>query len=272
MKSRVRTVKLAISPCPNDTFSFEALISGRIDTEGLAFEVTFADIEQLNGNLLDKNGGVEISKMSYAALPLLLNRYALCDSGSALGYGVGPVMVAREGDGFEPHAGAMLAIPGRHTTANLLVSKFFPEITDKPEYIFHRIADAVVSGRADAGVMIHEGRFTYRNHGLTLVADLGQLWEKAMGMPLPLGGIVVSRALPDDIRRKVDRVIRRSIEYAMANPSHSATFVKAHAQEMDRKVIESHIKTFVNENSLTLGPEARRGICHLLGIAEDSLK
>lgn len=266
---------LNISPCPNDTFMFEALINGRIDMRGYEFDVTFADIEELNRRVMSGGEGTpdtpspDVSKISYAVLPAIHDRYTLLDSGSALGHGNGPVLVCREsdGDGSLPDPHWRVAIPGIHTTANMLLQKLFPELTDRRPMLFSDIAPAVAKGEADAGVLIHEGRFTYRDHGLKLIADLGEEWDHATGgLPLPLGAIVASRALPTDVLDDVEELILKSIEYGFANPGASRDFIKAHAREMDDAVIDNHITLFVNDNSLTLGPEARRAVQSLTGI------
>lgn len=182
-------LRLRISPCPNDTFMFEALLNGRIPTQGLAFEVGFQDIEELNEGVSSPDGP-DISKISYAVLPAVVDRYALLDSGSALGRGNGSCSCGRRG---RPVADPRVAIPGELTTANAMLLRFFPSIVDRTPVLFSEIAAAVERGAFDAGVLIHEGRFTYERHNLELVADLGALWERQTGLPLPLGGIVASR-------------------------------------------------------------------------------
>lgn len=260
---------LCISPCPNDTFMFDALINGRIDTEGLGFDVRFADIEQLNRQVIT---GIapDIGKISYAVLPEIVRNYALLDSGSALGRGNGPILVARAGT--DPDSIKTVAVPGTHTTANMLVLRLFPHLTDRRPMLFSDIAGAVSRGEVDAGVLIHEGRFTYRLHGLEAICDLGTEWERTTGgLPLPLGAIVAKRSLEPEIRAKTERLIRRSVEFAFAHPEVSRTFVKSHAREMDDRVIDSHIALFVNRNSLTLDPEARRAIQTLTGLEPERL-
>ena len=244
---------------------FDALVNGRIDTLGYEFETSFADIEELNRRVTG-NASValpDISKISYAVLPVIDSRYALLDSGSALGRGNGPVLVRR------PNANEIVrvAIPGIHTTANLLLQKLFPELTDRRPMLFSDIAPAVARGDLDAGVLIHEGRFTYGDHGLELVADLGVEWDRATGgLPLPLGAIVASRTLPPEVVADIEALIRSSIEYAFAHPAVSRDFIKSHAREMDDAVIDNHISLFVNANSLTLDPAARLAIRTLTGI------
>lgn len=331
------TLRLRISPCPNDTFMFDALVNGRIDTGDLRFEVEYHDIEALNravlavngqageaGKTLDagvagmackigKNGdagksgdiignaGVagmacktgqtrknentgenedkgntvitgdtgnadqaDISKISCAILPAIADRYVLLESGAALGRGNGPLLVRRAGDRSPI---GRVAVPGLHTTANALMMRLFPQITERTPLLFSQIAAAVERGDFDAGVLIHEGRFVYLQRRLELVADLGLLWEQTTALPLPLGGIVARRSLPESVRRQVEILIRQSIEYALAHPEASRTYIKEHAQELDDSVIDAHIALFVNQYSLSLGNEGRRAVEALTGFA-----
>ena len=245
-------LSLYISPCPNDTFMFDAMANGRIDCEGLSFEVKFLDIEQLNAAALSSEAAV--SKISCALLPAITSNYALLNAGAALGRGNGPLLVRRKGESAPIRH---IAVPGLHTTANALTERLFPEIERRTPLLFSEIAAAVEKGDYDAGVLIHEGRFVYERRNLELVADLGLEWEARTSLPLPLGGIVIRRDVPQDVREKVERVLRRSIEYAFANPMSSREWVKQHAQEMEDDVIDKHIALFVNEYSLTLGDEGR---------------
>ena len=253
-------LKLHISPCPNDTFMFDALVNGRIDTGSLRFEVEYHDIEELNRGA--GLGRADISKISCAVLPAIAEHYALLDSGAALGRGNGPLLVRRAGD---TRPIRRVAVPGLHTTANALMGKLFPEIEERTPLLFSRIAAAVERGDFDAGVLIHEGRFVYRERELELVADLGQLWEHRTALPLPLGGIAARRSLPDEVRHEAERLLRTSIEYAFTHPEASRTYIKQHAQELDDKVIDAHIALFVNGYSLSLGDEGRRAIEALTG-------
>lgn len=258
-----KTLRLSISPCPNDTFMFDAIVNGRIDCEGLSFEVEYHDIEELNHGV--EALGPDISKISCAVLPAIKQHYRLLDSGAALGRGNGPLMVRRKGDkGAIKH----LLVPGEHTTANALVGRLFPQIEYREPMLFSKIAEAVERGDADGGVLIHEGRFVYERRNLELVADLGVEWERQTDLPLPLGGIVIKRELGDDMRNRVERVLRRSIEYAFDNRSLSRDYIKAHAQEMEDDVIEKHIALFVNDFSLSLGEQGRRAITLLTGLEE----
>ena len=258
-----RPLKLSISPCPNDTFMFDAIVNGRIDCEGLSFEVEYHDIEELNCGV--EACAPDISKISCAVLPVIKQHYRLLDSGAALGRGNGPLLVRRKG---EQDAIRRIFVPGEHTTANALVGRLFPEIESREPMLFSEIAAAVERGEADAGVLIHEGRFVYERRNLELVADLGLEWERQTGLPLPLGGIVIKRELGDDVRAKVERVLRRSIEYAFANPMLSRDYVKAHAQELEDDVIDKHIALFVNDFSLSLGEQGREAITLLTGLEE----
>lgn len=256
-------LKLCISPCPNDTFMFDGMVNGSIDCEGLIFDVEFHDIEELNAGVMQ--GVPDVSKISCAVLPAISERYRLLDSGAALGRGNGPLLVRRKG---EQGALRHIAVPGEHTTANALVARLFPEIEQRTPMLFSEIAAAVERGEFDGGVLIHEGRFVYERRNLELVTDLGLEWEARTSLPLPLGGIVVRRDLPCEVQQKVERVLRRSIEYAFSNPMTSREFVKQHAQELEDDVIDKHIALFVNDFSLSLGEEGRAAMRTLTGMAE----
>ena len=205
-------LSLGFSPCPNDTFIFEALVHGRVDTEGVSFDWFLADVEELNRRAME--GSVDVTKMSFHAYALAAANYLILDSGSALGRNNGPLVISRRKMYPDELENALIAIPGRYTTANLLFSIFWPGASRKREYIFSDIPEAVMSGEVDAGLIIHETRFTYQSLGLKKVADTGEYWEKMTGMPVPLGGIVVHRSVNEDIAAKVSRSIRRSIAYA----------------------------------------------------------
>ncbi len=256
-------LKVNISPCPNDTFMFEAMLSGRIDCEGLSFEANFLDIEQLNQTIL-KDNSLHISKISYAILPHITGNYKLLDSGSALGFGNGPLLVAKS-ENLELNANTRLVCPGENTTANMLVKKLFPEIQTIEYMLFSDIAEAVTKGKYDAGVLIHEGRFTYADKGLKLIADLGKLWEERYNLPLPLGAIVANKSLDVQLTAKIDRILNRSIQYAFDDPKASIDFIKSHARELNEQVINNHINMFVNNFSLSLGEIGRKGVNELCG-------
>ena len=243
---------------------FDAMLNGRIDTEGLEFDLRFADIEELN-EALTGNSAPDISKASYALYAQVENRYLILDSGSALGEGNGPLLVTADEEADSTDYSMRIAIPGVHTTANLLLERLYPHFTLKYPYVFSEIMDVVEGGTCDAGVLIHEGRFVYHNKGLFLLSALGLEWERTTGLPLPLGAILVSRKLPVEVRTKINRILRRSIEYAFAHPDDSAAFVKSHAQEMDPEVIKRHIALFVNDYSLSLGEKGLEAVARLLG-------
>ena len=260
-------LKLGFSPCPNDTFIFEALVNGRIDTEGVSFDWFLADVEELNRRAME--GTVDVTKMSFHAYAMAAANYLILDSGSALGRNNGPLVVSRRKIYPDELDNALIAIPGRYTTANLLFSIFWPGASRKREYLFSDIPEAVLSGEADAGLIIHETRFTYLSLGLRKVADTGEYWEKMTGMPVPLGGIVVNRGVNEDIAGKVSRAIRRSIEYAWADPSASVEFIRRNAREIDTSVTEEHISLFVNNFSLSLGQEGKAAIARLYSVAQE---
>lgn len=239
---------------------FDAIVNRRIDLEGLEFDVEYHDIEQLNEQAMERRA--DVTKCSTAILSTIHDKYALLDSGSALGRGNGPLLVRRSG---ETSPLRHIAIPGEHTTANALVCRLFPEIEQRTPRLFSEIAEAVERGEFDGGVLIHEGRFVYAARNLELVADLGLEWERRMSLPLPLGSIVVARDLGDEVAESVDRVLHRSIEYAFVHPEVSREYIKQHARELDDEVISKHIALFVNEFSLSLGEEGRRAIEALIG-------
>jgi 1,4-dihydroxy-6-naphthoate synthase len=254
------TLTLGYSPCPNDCFIFDALVHQRIDLEGLEFNVELADVETLNRAAFA--GRADITKLSFHAFGYCASDYALLDAGSALGRNCGPLLISKRPISREEVAagGLRIAIPGKYTTANLLMSLAFPKATAKTELVFSEIEGAVLDGRADAGLIIHENRFTYEEKGLRKIIDLGEFWESETGAPIPLGGIVIRRSLPDDVKASVNRIIRRSVEYAFANPADSRPYVRAHAQEMSEDVMYKHIDLYVNDYSIDLGAEGRGAV------------
>ena len=254
-------MRLAISPCPNDTFMFDAIVNRRIDLDGFDVEVDYLDIEQLNAAALERR--YDITKCSTALLPTIHANYTLLDSGSALGRGNGPLLVRRKG---ETAPLRRIVVPGEHTTANALIGRLFPSIEERVPMLFSDIAEAVECGGYDGGVLIHEGRFVYHKRKLELVADLGLEWEAQTQLPLPLGAIVVARDMGDEVAKAFEGLLRRSIEYAFAYPDLSREFIKSHAQELDDKVIDSHIALFVNNFSLSLGKEGRAAVTQLTGL------
>ena len=254
------TLTLAFSPCPNDCFMFDAIVNQRIDLEGLHFDVRLADVEALNKAAFARE--VDVTKLSYHAYAYCAADYVLLDAGSALGRNCGPLLISKRTIAPADVASGTLriAIPGRYTTANFLLGLAFPAARDKTEVLFSEIEGAVLDGRVDAGLIIHENRFTYATKGLKKIVDLGEFWEAETGSPIPLGGIVARRALPESIKQSVNRVVRRSVEYAFAHQTASLPFVREHAQEMSEEVMYQHIDLYVNEYSVDLGLEGRRAV------------
>lgn len=251
---------LGFSPCPNDCFMFDAIVHERIDLEGLEFAPAIEDVEALNRRAFDRD--IDVTKLSYHAFAHCARDYALLDAGSALGRGCGPLLISARAIAPEEVARGDLriAIPGKYTTANFLCGLAFPKAQNKTELLFSDIEGAVLDGRFDTGLIIHENRFTYEAKGLRKIIDLGEYWESTTGAPIPLGGIVISRSLGADVQQKMNRVMRRSVQYAFAHPDASRAFVRAHAQEMSEDVMRQHIALYVNEYSVALGPEGRRAV------------
>lgn len=261
------TLTLGFSPCPNDTFIFDAMLHGKVDTEGLDFEVFMHDVEALNRRAFA--GDIAITKLSYHAFAHLTDRYALLESGSALGRGCGPLLIAREPMTEADINPSLIAIPGRMTTANFLLSLAYPAARNKQETLFSEIEDAVLEGRSDAGLIIHENRFTYQQRGLVKLLDLGEYWETTTGLPIPLGGIVAHRELAPETRQKINRVLRRSVEYAFAHPEDVMPFVRAHAQAMDDAVMQAHIDLYVTQHTVDLGDDGRQAVQEMFRIAKE---
>ena len=249
---------------------FDALLHDRIDTEGIHFETRFADIEVLNTALLEGHGPA-VSKASYAIVPYLRGTYRILSAGSALGRGNGPLLVANDPRIDLSDSRLRIAVPGLQTTANLLLERLFPQLKQKTPILFSQIADAVAEGMFDAGVLIHEGRFTYQQKNLSLLVDLGTEWERQTSLPLPLGVILISRQLPEELQQRINRLLMHSIEYGLAHPNASRSFVKSHAQEMEDSVIDRHISLFVNQYSVSLGDEGVLAVSRLLNTSPSSL-
>ena len=264
------TLSLAFSPCPNDCFMFDAIVNRRIELEGLDFDVTLADIEALNNATFA--GTPDVSKLSFHAYAYCADRYVLLDAGSALGRNCGPLLISKRPIARSEVAGGTIsiAIPGRYTTANFLCGLAFPAAQNKVEVLFSEIEPALLDDRFDAGVIIHENRFTYQAKGLRKIIDLGEFWETETGAPIPLGGIVVKRSLPDEVKRAVNRVMRRSVEFALAHREASLPYVRAHAQEMSEPVMYQHIDLYVNDYSIDLGEQGRRAVQVLFDRARQS--
>lgn len=259
-------LSLGFSPCPNDTFIFDALVHGKIDTEGLTFEVVMEDVEALNEAAFRSD--LHITKLSYHAYAYLRDKYVLLDAGSALGNNCGPLLIAKEKLTEADIHRAKVAIPGKYTTANFLLGLAYPEITDKEEMLFSAIEGAVLSGEVDAGLIIHENRFTYADKGLIKIMDLGEYWEGTTGMPIPLGGIVIQRDLPETIRRKVNRVLARSVAFALEDPDQTMDYVRQYAQEMDTEVMMAHISLYVNDYTQDLGKRGKAAVNQLFETAD----
>jgi len=237
---------------------FDAMVNGRIDTEDLTFVFEMADIEKLNQMSLAAE--FDILKISYAAYPQVTNNYQILNSGSALGYANGPLLVTRAKVNSKEIEDMHIAIPGLNTTANLLLSIAHPNIEKKTEYLFSDIEEAVLSGETDAGLLIHENRFTYEERGLHKIVDLGTWWEEQTHLPIPLGGIMVKRSLPLLVKESINRVLHHSVLYALQNPQDSLNFIKQNAQCMKDEVIQKHIELYVNDFSLDLNEKGRRAI------------
>lgn len=261
----IRTLSLGYSPCPNDTFIFHALVKGIIGVPGVAFEERLEDVETLNR--LAGEGALDVSKVSYGAIPHLVRDYVLLRSGGALGRGCGPLVVAREPFSRAALAEKRIAIPGRNTTANLLLRLYAPGAAPGIEMVYSEIMPAVERGEVDAGLIIHESRFTYPQHGLAKVVDLGEWWESTTGLPIPLGGILARRDLGGSAIRAIDDALRRSVEHAYAHPDDSRDYIRAHAQEMDDAVTQQHIDLYVNQFTIELGDEGERAIHELFARA-----
>lgn len=249
---------LGFSPCPNDCFIFDALVHKKIDTQGIDFSVVMEDVEALNNRAFRQE--LEITKLSYHAFLYLTEPYALLNSGSALGFNCGPLLVKDAGTKITDIDQASIAIPGKYTTANFLLSLAFPKAQNRQETLFSEIEEKVLSHRVDAGLLIHENRFTYQQKGLEKIMDLGEFWESLIHAPIPLGGIVVKRSVDAELQRTIDRLIRQSVEFAFANPESCMGYVKAHAQEMDEEVMKKHIALYVNEFSIDLGKTGREAV------------
>ena len=290
-------LSLGFSPCPNDTFIFDALIHQKIDTEGLSFDVVFDDVETLNQKAF--RAELDITKLSFHAYAYLTEKYVLLHAGSALGFGVGPLLICNNEDyisadllanlrpptldlqpqtsDFSPQTSNLrIGIPGKYTTANFLLSLAFPEAKNKIEMKFFEIESALLNHQIDMGVIIHENRFTYQEKGLKKIIDLGQFWEDLTQGPIPLGGIMVKRELPENVKQKVNRIIKRSVQYAFDHPESGMDFICSLSQEMSKEVINKHIELYVNKFSIDLGEVGRNAVqtffeqAHKLGIIPET--
>lgn len=258
------TYTIGFSPCPNDTFIFDALINGKIDTQGIRFEARLEDVQTLNQWALQ--GRLDISKISYGVLPLVLDKYITLNAGGALGKGVGPLLIAKEDIPLAHIPGARIAIPGENTTAHMLFSLAYPKAKNKKFMLFSHIEQAVLSGEVDAGVIIHENRFTYHEKGLVKLADLGEYWEQKTQSPIPLGGIVMKRDFGNEQQKTIDWLVRESVTYAWQHYPELTSYVKDHSQEMNEAVMLQHIDLYVNDYSSALGEAGKNAVHTLLSV------
>lgn len=266
------TIQIGFSPCPNDTFIFDAMVHQKIDTKGYNFEYVLEDVETLNEWALE--GKLPITKLSYHAYLFTADQYIIADSGSALGRGVGPLLIAKEpladGQSIEDFIkNEKVALPGEYTTAHLLFKSAFPNHEEKEFLVFSDIEKRILDGSLKAGVIIHENRFTYQDRGLHKLIDLGDWWEQNTQQYIPLGGIAISRDLPPNVREDINQLIKESVKYAYEQHPEIANFVKEHAQEMETEVMKKHINLYVNEHSESLGKEGRAAIDYIFDLAQE---
>lgn len=256
---------LGFSPCPNDTFIFDALVNNKIDTEGIEFTVRLEDVQTLNELALD--GKLDFSKISYGVLPKILKDYTVLNSGSALGTGVGPLLISKKPLSFEEVNDCIIAIPGENTTAHLLFTVAFPDAKNKVFKRYDEIENFVLApGENNLGVIIHENRFTYTAKGLHKIVDLGNYWEEKTGYPIPLGGIVANKKIDKTTINKVDALIKQSIEYAFSNYPELPLYVQQNSQEMEIEVMKKHIDLYVNDYSIDLGEAGKAAIKNLIDV------
>jgi 1,4-dihydroxy-6-naphthoate synthase len=257
---------IGFSPCPNDTFIFDALVNNKIDTEGFEFEPVLEDVQTLNKWAIEKR--LDISKISYGVLPLVIKNYVVLNSGGALGKGVGPLLISKkEVDDLNGEMEKLtVGIPGINTTAHLLFSYAFPLTKNKRFFVFNEIENAVLTEQVDAGVIIHENRFTYQDKGLVKLMDLGEYWERSTGAPIPLGGIIVKKDIDKEVQQKLDRLIRKSVDYSFKNYPAISSYISSHSQEMSEDVMRKHIDLYVNNFSIELGDEGKQAVYKLLEV------
>lgn len=254
---------IGFSPCPNDTFIFEALINKKVDTEGIEFEPVLEDVQTLNEWAIQ--GKLDITKLSYGVLPLVLQHYLLMDSGGALGKGVGPLLISKQDPSTINVEEEQIAIPGENTTAHLLFSLKYPNAKNKT-FVRYDEVEAFVAGGKGLGVIIHENRFTYADKGLKKITDLGDYWEQQTKVPIPLGGIVIKKELPQEVQEKVERLIRKSIEYAYGIYPELNDYIRQHSQEMSEDVMRKHIDLYVNNYSISLDEDGREAVNTLMNV------
>jgi 1,4-dihydroxy-6-naphthoate synthase len=262
------SLTLGFSPCPNDTFIFDALVNKKLNTGNLQFNIVLEDVQTLNEWAIA--GKLDISKISYGVLPLAWPKYVLLSAGGALGKGVGPLLVAREqlaiGNWQSTIQEQRVAIPGENTTAHMLFSLAYPKAKNKKFMIFSAIEEAVLSGKVDAGVIIHENRFTYQQKGLKKITDLGEYWEEQTKSPIPLGGIVIKRTIPFEVKQQINFFIKKSVEYAFEHYPLITDYVKQHSQEMEESVMRQHIDLYVNNYSIDLGAAGKKAVLKMMNV------
>ena len=256
-------VQIGFSPCPNDTFIFDALVNNKIDTGNLHFEPVLEDVQTLNQWAIE--GKLTVTKLSYGVLPLVLQQYNLLNSGSALGRGVGPLLITNYELQMTSVEDNLIAIPGENTTAHLLFSLAYPLAKNKVFLRYDEIENFVLEGKG-LGVIIHENRFTYTDKGLIKIKDLGDYWEQKTGNPIPLGGIVIKKLMPIPIQKLIESLIKKSIEYAFLHYPELNDYIRSHAQEMSEDVMRKHIDLYVNKYSLDLGEEGRAAVKKLMDV------
>jgi len=252
---------LGFSTCPNDTFIFDAMVHNKIDTQSFEFDLILADVEELNKRAFKND--LDITKISFNAYAKISDKYKILDSGSALGNNNGPLLISKHKIYPDEINDLHIAIPGENTTANLLLDIAYPKVKQKTEYVFSDIEEAVLSNEVDAGLIIHETRFTYKKKGLKKIVDLGEYWENETKLPIPLGGIIISNKISDENQKKINQILRQSIEYAFKNPKESYEFIKKYAQEIDYEVMKNHIELYVNNYTISLGLQGRKAINEL---------
>ena len=261
------TLTLGFSPCPNDTFIFDALVNNKIDTKGLDFNVVLEDVQTLNQWAID--GKLDITKLSYGVLPLVLEHYLVLNSGSALGKGVGPLLIKNEQLLINDINNCLIAIPGENTTAHLLFSLAYPDAKNKVFLRYDQIENFVLENKG-LGVIIHENRFTYEQKGLKKIVDLGDFWEKTTGNAIPLGGIVIKKNIAPYVQQKIDALIKESIEYAFSKYPELNDYIRIHSQEMSEEVMRKHIDLYVNQYSIALGSEGKSAIKKLMDVYQQT--
>ncbi len=258
----MKKIKFGFSSCPNDTFIFYALVNKKIDTYGYDFDFVIADVEELNRMALE--GETDVTKISYNAYGKVAGDYVLSNFGSALGKNNGPLIISKQYETINELRDKKIAVPGFNTTANLLMSIAFPELNNKKEYLFSDIEEAILQGETDAGLIIHETRFTYADKGLKKVVDLGEWWETEYNLPLPLGGICIKRNLPEETIKLIDDIIGKSVKYGLEHPEETKPYIKKYAQETEESVIENHIALYVNEYTAHIGEDGKKSVKFLL--------